>query len=120
MTADGTGAQVTVADDPDAHRYEVFADGTLAGFSAYADRGDQRIVFHTEVAREFGGRGLGTILVAELLALADESGKRVVPVCPLVAGYLTGHPGRYADIADPVTPEILEWLRSRPTDGAQA
>lgn len=104
---------VTVSDNPVAHRYEVFADGTLAGFSAYADRGSERVVFHTEVAREYGGRGLGTILVAQLLERIRESDKRVVPVCPLVAAYLDKHPDRYARIADPVTPEVLDWLQGR-------
>ncbi|MBO1756176.1 bifunctional pirin family protein/GNAT family N-acetyltransferase [Allobranchiibius sp. CTAmp26] len=120
MLTDKSGATVTVVDHPEEHRYEVFADGTAAGFSAYADRGDQRVVFHTEVAQEYGGRGLGTLLVAQLLARIRESGRRVVPVCPLVAAYLDGHPGEYADIADPVTPEILDWLQSRSTGSAEA
>ncbi|GGW54405.1 hypothetical protein FHS32_005044 [Streptomyces albaduncus] len=37
------------------------------------------------------------------------SGKRVVPVCPYVRKYLATH-DEFADIADPVTPEVLRWL----------
>ena len=110
---DRSGATVTVSDDPEKHRYEVFADGTLAGFSAYADREDERVVFHTEVAQEYGGRGLGTMLVAALLSRIRGSGRRVVPVCPLVAAYLDKHADQYADIADPVTPDVLHWLLNR-------
>jgi len=38
-----------------------------------------------------------------------ESGKRIVPVCPYVAKYLTRHE-EFNDITDPVTPEVLQWL----------
>ncbi|MBO1765602.1 bifunctional pirin family protein/GNAT family N-acetyltransferase [Allobranchiibius sp. GilTou38] len=110
---------VTVSDHPEQHRYEVFDDGTLAGSSAYADRGGQRVVFHTEVAQEYGGRGLGTMLVAQLLEQIRTSGRRVVPVCPLVAAYLDKHRDQYADIADPVTPDVLSWLQSRSTGAAR-
>jgi uncharacterized protein len=45
-----------------------------------------------------------------IVSAAD--GKRVVPVCPMVAAFIKKHP-ELSDIADPVTPEILEWVRTR-------
>lgn len=97
----------------DKSRYEISVDGEVAGFAQYADHGGQRVFYHTEVAPKFGGQGLSTVLVTEALADARAGGKRVVPVCPLVASFLRKHPDQ-ADIADGVTPETLRWLEKTP------
>ncbi|MDQ0758872.1 GNAT family N-acetyltransferase [Streptomyces canus] len=91
------------------HRYEILVDGRRAGLAAYRDRGAQRVFFHTEVDDAFAGQGLGAELVQAALADVRESGKRVVPVCPYVAKFLKRH-GEFADITDPVTPDVLGWL----------
>ncbi|GHF68977.1 hypothetical protein FHX82_003498 [Amycolatopsis bartoniae] len=91
-------------------RYELTVDGELAGFAQYADRGGQRVVYHTEVFPAFGGRGLSNVLVTEALADVRTSGKRLVPVCPLVAAFVEKHPEQ-GDVADPVTPEVEEWVK---------
>ena len=91
------------------HRYEILVDGRRAGLTAYRDRGAQRVFFHTEVDDAFAGQGLGAELVQAALADVRESGKRVVPVCPYVAKFLKRHE-EFADLADPVTPEVLHWL----------
>lgn len=115
MTTDKTGAEVTVSENLDHHRYDVFADGELAGFTVYRDRehdgAAERIFYHTEVAEAFGGRGLATILVREALDATRADGKFIVGVCPLVASFLTNHP-EYAEAAHPVTDEVLAWLQS--------
>jgi len=83
---------VRVADNPEASRYEVHADGELAGFTAYhAQLG--RIAFtHTEIDERMEGHGLGSKLVASALDGARERGLAVLPYCPFVRGYLTRHP----------------------------
>ncbi|MEU2281633.1 GNAT family N-acetyltransferase [Streptomyces sp. NPDC013178] len=91
------------------HRYEILVDGERVGLTAYRDRGGQRVFFHTEVDDAFAGQGLAARLVQEALTDVRASGKRVVPVCPYVAKYLTRH-GEFGDITDPVTPEVLQWL----------
>ena len=95
----------------DKSRYELHVDGELAGFAAYTDKGDQRIMYHTEIFEAFGGRGLSNVLVTEALADIRGSGKRVVAVCPLVAAFLRKHPEQ-ADIADPASPDLVRWLES--------
>jgi predicted GNAT family acetyltransferase len=118
---DKSGAQVRVAVNDAASRYEIFvADGAsemLAGFAEFVDRepesgAPQRVIYHTEVDSQFGGRGLAGILTEQELDHVRSIGRHVVPVCPVVAGFLKKHDG-YADIADPVTPEILGELRRR-------
>ncbi|AFR50340.1 putative acetyltransferase [Gordonia sp. KTR9] len=123
MTADKTGAETTVRDNPEENRYDILVQTpggeTLAGFAEYRDRvsGTQdapltaRVFFHTEVDPDFGGRGLATILVTEALDDARARDLTIVGVCPLVAAFLKKHP-EYADATAPVTPAVLEWLRT--------
>jgi predicted GNAT family acetyltransferase len=91
------------------NRYEVRVGDEIAGFAAYRDREDQRVLYHTEIKDSFSGRGLSSVLVTQALTDIRESGKQVVPVCPLVAAYLKKHE-EFSDIARPVTPETLQWL----------
>ncbi|MFD6532780.1 GNAT family N-acetyltransferase [Streptomyces sp. NPDC060184] len=93
------------------HRYEIHVDGVRAGLTAYRDRGEQRVFFHTEIDDAFAGQGLASVLVEQALSDVRASGKRIVPVCPYVAKFLTKHT-EFADITDPVTPEVLEWLEA--------
>lgn len=94
------------------HRYEIVVDGRRAGLTAYRDRGGQRVFFHTEIDDAFAGQGLATELVQGALADVRESGKRIVPVCTYVARFLERH-DEFADIADPVTPDVLRWLKEQ-------
>jgi hypothetical protein len=102
-------AAPTVEHNDVKHRYEIVVDGKRAGLTAYRDRGEQRVFFHTEVDEAFAGQGLASRLVQEALTDVREAGKRIVPVCPYVAKFLNKHE-EFADITDPVTPEVLRWL----------
>ncbi|MGY5122312.1 GNAT family N-acetyltransferase [Streptomyces sp. 900105755] len=102
-------APVVVHDDAH-HRYEILVDGGRAGLTAYRDHGDQRVIYHTEVDDTFAGQGLAGRLVEEALTDVRAGGKRVVPVCKYVAKFLQRHE-EFADLADPVTPDVLHWLR---------
>jgi len=109
MATDKTGAEATVraADG----KYTIAVDGQTVGLAAVADRGNQRVFYHTEVDDKFEGRGLASILVGEALKAARAEGKRVVAVCPMVAAFIKKH-SEFSDIADPVTPEILRWAQT--------
>ncbi|GAB1339492.1 N-acetyltransferase [Streptomyces sp. E-15] len=93
------------------NRYEILVDGERAGLTAYRDHDDQRVFYHTEIDDAFAGQGLASRLVQEALTDVRASGKRIVPVCPYVAKFLTKH-GEFADIVDAVTPDVLRWLRA--------
>ena len=88
----------TVRDNPDQHRYEVYADDQLAGFSEYR-LGKGEIAFtHTEIAEEFGGRGLARKLVADALAHSRRRGLAVLPFCPYVRRVIADNPDKYLDL----------------------
>lgn len=94
---DRTGAPVHIALDETrpVSAYTVsLDDGSLAGRADFVDApeaGGERIFFHTEIAEEFGGRGLAGLLVREALADSIRRDLTVVPVCPLFAKHLEKH-----------------------------
>ncbi len=88
---------ITTADDADRERYEIRADGRLAGFLRYRAAPGQIELIHTEVLDDFEGRGLGGRLIAFALDDARARGLAVIPTCPFVADYIRRHPG-YADL----------------------
>jgi uncharacterized protein len=109
MPTDKTGAEATVSAADG--KYTIAVDGQTVGLAAFADRGNQRVFYHTEVDEQFGGRGLASIVIGEGLAASRADGKRVVPVCPTVADFIKKHP-EFNDIADKATPDILRWVET--------
>ncbi|MGW8063064.1 GNAT family N-acetyltransferase [Streptomyces ziwulingensis] len=67
----------------------ILVDGRQAGLTAYRDRGEQRVFFPTEIDVAHAGQGLAGQLIRQALTDVRALGKRVVPVCPYVAKFLT-------------------------------
>jgi predicted GNAT family acetyltransferase len=85
-----------VTDNPARHRFELPLDGHTA-FSSYRRDGDVLVIYHTEVPREFEGRGVGSALVKGVLESARANQLKVKPLCSFVAAYLDRHP-EYSDL----------------------
>ena len=109
MAVDKTGAKTTVSQETD--RFTISVEGRPVGFTEFADRDGQRVFIHTEVAPEFGGRGLATILVGEALEATKNAELRIVAICEVVAGYIDKH-AEFTGLVDPPTPAIKDWLTS--------
>lgn len=86
-----------VADNPAELQYEIWVDGRLAGEIRYTRDGEVLTMVHTEIDPEFEGSGLGQTLVAGALDDVRAQGRRVRPICPFVAKYISHHP-EYADL----------------------
>ena len=89
MTTDRTGAHTTVT--PGEDEFTIAVEGRQVGVATFADRGNQRVFLHTEVAQPFEGRGLASILIGEALSQTKADGLRIVAVCPMVAAYTDKH-----------------------------
>ena len=81
----------TINHSKNASRFETTVDGTTA-YISYVDNGDVMVFDHTIVPSEIGGRGIAGELTKHALEYAREHGKKIVPACSYVAGYLQKHP----------------------------
>jgi uncharacterized protein len=98
MTAtDKTGAPTTVTAEDD--RYTIAVDGKVVGRVEFLDRGEKRVFTHTEVDKDYEGRGLASILLDQALRDARDAGWRIKALCPMVADYLEKH-DEYSDIVE--------------------
>ncbi|WP_235840612.1 GNAT family N-acetyltransferase [Corynebacterium liangguodongii] len=84
--------------NPEAGRYEILLDGALAGFANFDERAGQvRDFNHTVVLPEFRGRGLSAPLIRYALDDTRRAGKRIIPTCSAVAGFVQKNP-EYSDL----------------------
>lgn len=87
---------IEVRKNADDSRYEIFVDGSFAGFADYRVDGDRVVLPHTVINPEMRGRKLGDHLVREALDDIRGDGRRVVPQCWFVRDYIDTHD----DVAD--------------------
>ena len=91
--------QVEVRHDPTRARYEVLVDGHLAGTAHYSVLEDVLVFDHTVIGEDFGGRGLGKVLARGALDDVRANGRRIVPSCEFIAGFVAKNP-EYDDLVD--------------------
>src|SRR5215203_642557 len=82
----------TVVDVPERGRFEIRVDEKVVGLASYHVENGTMALPHTEVDPSVGGRGIGKILVAGVLAAARERGLYVLPYCSFVRHYIQQHP----------------------------
>ena len=98
---------------PEDSRFVLLDGAQEIGEERYLDvEGAQRILFHTVVAEEYGGRGLASQLVQRVVEDTIAAGLAVVPVCPYVAAWLPRHPEYAAHVVEP-SPEHHARLRAQ-------
>ncbi len=89
MTHESTASEITtVRRNEETSRYEILVGDEVAGFTEFKEKNGVFLFPHTEVDPAFGGRGLGSILVAGAMADSAARGDTVVPICPFVVKYL--------------------------------
>ncbi len=86
-----------IADNPDKERFEILADGELAGFVQYQLGDDEIALTHTQTDDRFRGQGIAGHLVQSSLDAARERHLTVLPYCPFVRNWITEHP-EYANL----------------------
>jgi predicted GNAT family acetyltransferase len=86
------------------HRYELHVGGKLAVQSFYRDLPGHIDFSHTETSPGFEGQGLGKVLAHFALDDVVAAGKRIIPHCPFIAGYLRQHEGYEQCVDRPDSP----------------
>ncbi len=93
-------ADVTVTHSPEQERYVLTVDGEQAGYLDYVDEVDVRLLTHTVVDAEHGGKGYAAVLTEAALNDVRDSGKKARAVCSYVANYVGKHPEYAAVVED--------------------
>jgi uncharacterized protein len=88
---------MNVTDRPDELRYEIEADGEVAGFLLYRVEPGVLELVHTDVAPKWEGKGVGGALVQGAFDDVRARGLKVRPFCPFVRAYIRRHP-EYEDL----------------------
>jgi predicted GNAT family acetyltransferase len=86
-----------VRDHASAHRFEIWVDGQMAGFTEYHVLGGLVSFTHTEVDDRYEGQGLGSTLVRGALDVMRERAASVAPHCSFVRDWISRHP-EYLDL----------------------
>jgi uncharacterized protein len=81
-----------VCENEGEQRFEIRLDGELVGVLSYRRHASRIALIHTEIDRQFQGRGLAAKLIGSALDAAEAQGLEVLPVCPFVQDYIRGHP----------------------------
>ena len=81
-------------------QYELQTPGGTA-VAVYRAVGGAVMFTHTEVPEEMEGQGIGSRLIQAALDDVQAQGRKVIPICPFVAGYIREHPA-YLELVDPV------------------
>ena len=98
--------ETTVVDVPERGRFEVRLGDRVVGLASYHVENGTMTLPHTEVDPSVGGRGIGSALVAGVLAAARERGLTVLPYCSFVRHYIQQHPEEIDLVADDDRPHF--------------
>lgn len=80
------------------NRYELTVDGATA-VAEYELR-DGKVVFtHTNVPESMAGKGVGSALAKGALSDVRAQGKKALPLCSFIDGYIKRHPD-YVDLVE--------------------
>jgi len=72
------------------HRLELEVEGSIAFIEFKLSHG-KLFLIHTEVPAELEGKGAAKAIVQKALQYAKDNNYKIIPICPLVQGYLKKH-----------------------------
>jgi len=111
--------ELQVVDNQDRARFEILADGEIAGFVEYHLSDGEIALLHAETDRRFRDHGIAGRLVQFTLDSARERHLAVLPYCPFVRRWIADHP-EYADLVPEDRRPHFGLLREGPAmDGSE-
>ena len=81
----------TVVNNPEQSRYEIHADGQVAGFTQYRTTPGVIEFVHTEIDDAYEGHGLGGQLARGALDDVRTTGDKVIATCPFIKAWIAQH-----------------------------
>lgn len=77
-------------DNTEKNQYEFHVNGFIPKIQ-YRKTGNKIYLTHTEVPVELQGKGIGNLLIKEVLEDIKQKELKLVPICPFVAAYIKRH-----------------------------
>jgi predicted GNAT family acetyltransferase len=101
LAAMEAATQIKTHHNASATQFEIHDADAVVGRAEYLEMPEspQRVFFHTVVDDDYQGQGLAMRLAESAVATTIAEGRRIVPICALIAAYLRKHP-ELADHAD--------------------
>lgn len=87
-----TKLRTAVRDNARLNRFELYVDGENVGHLQYETRREQVWLLHTAIEQRFKRARLDSYFVGNVLENLHRRRLAVMPFCPVVRGYLAGHP----------------------------
>lgn len=116
LSAMEAATQITTHHNDAGNQFEIHDDERVIGKADYLEVPEgQRVFFHTEVDDAYKGQGLAQRLAESALSETVGEGRRIVPICAFIAGYVAKHP-EYADHVDEPTSEHRSAVRAAGSD----
>ena len=75
-------------------------DNKQIGEMAISITNNHLIAYHTEVNKEYEGKGLGKVLLNAMTEYARNNNLKVIPLCPYVNAQFMRHTELYGDLLD--------------------
>ncbi len=95
--SDDSPDQLDLQHDESGNRYVLRSSGETVGLTDYRQDGDVLDLLHTEVMPAGRGKGIGSVLVRQVLDDVRAHGHQIVPSCPFVRRFVEEH-ADYADL----------------------
>ena len=83
--------EANFSNNTQAHRFELELDGKVA-YIDYRIEGKTLTLLHTEVPKELGGKGIGSMIAEKALDYATINDFKVIPTCTFIAAYIRKNP----------------------------
>ena len=83
--------EIELIDNTDKSRFEVEIEDKMA-IMDYKKKDNKLYILHTEVPKEFEGKGIASAMVKKVLNIIKEKDMKLVSLCPFVSGYIKRHP----------------------------
>jgi uncharacterized protein len=80
-----------VVNNKERSRFEIALDGEYA-FVDYRWRKKELAIMHTEVPKNYEGKGIAATMVKHVLEYAKREGLKILVYCPYTAMYIQRHP----------------------------
>lgn len=83
--------QYNIVNNKERSRFEIQLDDKYA-FVDYRWRNRDLAIMHTEVPKEYEGKGIAAAMVKHVLEYAKKEGLKILVYCPYTAAYIKRHP----------------------------